>query len=185
MPFITEELWHELIHRKKEDCLIVAEWPNAKSFDPETIKLREIDFEVVTQIRNVRNTKGISPKEPITLFSTTSTTTTSYPHIVKKLANVNEVGVSDSKTKAAASFMVGTKEYYVPLEGKVDAAKEKEDILRELDYNKGFLASVMKKLSNEKFVNGAPPQVIELERKKKEDAEIKIKSLEKRLEGLL
>ncbi len=184
MPFITEELWHELNERKGEDCIIVASWPKAKAFDDKIIQRCDTDFEIVTQIRNVRNAKGISPKEAISLFSTTHTTTTALPHIVKKLANVKEIGITESKIQGATSFMVGTDEYYIPLEGKVDAAKEKEEILKEIEYNQGFLNSVMKKLSNEKFVSGAPPQVIDLERKKKADAEMKIKSLQDRLEGL-
>ena len=184
MPFITEELWHELNERKPEDCIIVASWPEAKVFDEKIIQRCTNDFEVVTQVRNVRNAKGISPKEAISLFSTTSTTTTTFPHIVKKLANVKEIGMTGSKIQGATSFMVGTDEYFIPLEGKVDAAKEKEEILKEIEYNEGFLNSVLKKLSNEKFVSSAPPQVIELERKKKADAEMKIKSLQDRLRGL-
>jgi len=97
---------------------------------------------------------------------------------------VKEIGVTASKIQGAASFMIGTDEYYIPLEGKVDATKEKEEILKEIEYNEGFLNAVMKKLSNEKFVSGAPPQVIELERKKKSDAEMKIKSLQERLASL-
>jgi len=184
MPFITEELWHELGERKGEDCLIVAQWPKAKAFDENIIKRSEIDFEIVTQIRNVRNAKGISPKEAVSLFSPTTTTTTAFPYIVKKLANVKEIEVASSKVQGATSFMVGTDEYFIPLEGKVDAAKEKEEIQKEIEYNQGFLNSVVKKLSNEKFVNGAPPQVIELENKKKADAEMKIKSLEERLKSI-
>jgi len=184
MPFITEELWHELDDRKIEDCIIITQWPTAKSFDEKIIKRSEIDFEIVTQIRNVRNAKGISPKEAVSLFSTTSTSTTAFPYVVKKLANVKEIGVTSSKVQGATSFMVGTDEYFIPLEGKVDAAKEKEEIQKEIEYNQGFLSSVMKKLSNEKFVNGAPPQVIELENKKKADAEMKIKSLQERLKNL-
>ena len=184
MPFITEELWHELNERSAEDCLIIAQWPKTNSFDEKIIKRSEIDFEIVTQIRNVRNAKGISPKETVSLFSTTTTTTTQFPYIVKKLANVKEIGMTISKIQGATSFMVGTDEYSIPLEGKIDAAKEKEEIQKEIEYNQGFLNSVMKKLSNEKFVSGAPPQVIELERKKKSDAETKIKSLQERLESL-
>jgi valyl-tRNA synthetase len=87
----------------------------------------------------------------------------------------------NEKAANATSFMVGTQEFFIPLEGKVDAAKEREEILKEIEYNEGFLASVMKKLSNEKFVAGAPAHVLEMERKKKADAETKIQSLKERL----
>jgi valyl-tRNA synthetase len=185
MPFITEELWHELIDRKKEDCLIVSSWLKAKSFDEELISHCDVAFEAVTQIRNVRNSKGLSPKEALSLSMNGSVKEIQdFASVIKKLANLKSIDSVSKKLANATSFMIGTREFYIPLEGKVDATKEKEDIVKELDYNKGFLTSVMKKLSNEKFVNGAPPQVIELERKKQADAEMKIKSLENRLKEL-
>src|SRR5260221_12749475 len=185
MPFITEELWHELTERKKEDCIIIAEWPKAKTFDEKIISQSEIAFEVVTQVRNVRNAKGISPKESLALNVNGSVKEIDhFASVIKKLANLKSLDTVAEKNNNASSFMVGTREFYIPLEGKVDAEKEKEEIAKELEYNKGFLTSVMKKLSNEKFVAGAPPQVIELEKKKKTDAEMKIKSLEERLSNL-
>lgn len=182
MPFITEELWHELNERKQEDCIIISSWPKAKSYDEKIISESEVAFEVVTQVRNVRNAKGISPKEGVALHVNGSIKEIErFASVIKKLANLKSLDEVPEKMANATSFMIGTREFYVPLEGKVDAAKEKEEISKELEYNKGFLASVMKKLANEKFVAGAPPQVIELEKKKKADAETKIKSLEERL----
>ncbi|HEV8514097.1 MAG TPA: class I tRNA ligase family protein, partial [Cyclobacteriaceae bacterium] len=183
MPFITEELWHELIDRKIEDCVMMTSWPAAKNFNPLLLRQVESSFEVVTQVRNIRNSKGISPKESLPL-STNSSWTLDYSSVIKKLANLTSITFVEEKIANATSFMVGTDEFYIPLEGKIDAAKEKEEIQKEIEYNQGFLNSVMKKLSNEKFVSGAPPQVIELERKKKADAETKIKSLQERLESL-
>lgn len=185
MPFISEELWHELVEREKEDCIIVAPWPKAKSYDDQIVSQCEIGFEVITQVRNVRNAKGLSPKESLALSVNGSVKEIDrFGSVIKKLSNLKEINSVTEKLSNATSFMVGTHEFYIPLEGKVDAAKEKDDMLKELDYNKGFLLSVMKKLSNEKFVSGAPPQVLELERKKKADAEMKIKSLEERLSSL-
>jgi valyl-tRNA synthetase len=188
MPFITEELWHELGERKVEDCIIVAPWPTAKTFDPIILLQGEAAFEVVTQIRNVRNAKGISPKESFNVSANKSARRIEYfEPVIKKLANLISLDFDAGKfptTSTTTTFMVGTDQYTIPLEGKVDAAKEKEEIIKEMEYNQGFLNSVMKKLSNEKFVSGAPPQVIEMERKKKADAEMKIKSLKDRLATL-
>ncbi len=185
MPFITEELWHELVERKEKDCLIVAQWPTAKGFDQKILSQCEMAFEVITQVRNVRNTKGISPKESLPLLTKAGANeTSSFAAVIQKLANLTSLNFVEEKIANATSFLVGTQEFYIPLEGKVDAAKEKEEILKEIVYNEGFLASVMKKLSNEKFVNGAPPQVLEIERKKKADAEMKIQALREQLEGL-
>ncbi|MBI1769268.1 MAG: valine--tRNA ligase [Bacteroidetes bacterium] len=185
MPFITEELWHELNEKKQEDCIIISEWPKAKLFDEKIISQSEVAFEVVTQVRNVRNSKGLSPKESLALsVNGVAKEIDRFASAIKKLSNLKSIDSVAEKISNATSFMVGTHEFYIPLAGKVDTAKEKEEILKELEYNKGFLSSVMKKLSNEKFVAGAPPQVIELEQKKKTDAETKIRSLEERLIGL-
>ncbi len=137
---------------------------------------------MVTQVRNVRNAKGISPKESLPLSAKSgSNEIASFIPVIKKLSNLTSINFVEDKIANATSFLVGTQEFYIPLEGKIDATKEKEEIQKEIEYNQGFLNSVMKKLSNEKFVSGAPPQVIELERKKKADAEMKIKSLQERL----
>jgi len=174
-----------LIERKIEDCVIISKWPTSKTFDEKIISQSQIAFEVVTQVRNVRNAKGISPKESLPLSAKSGVKEISnFIPVIKKLANLAALDFVEEKIANATSFMVGTHEFYIPLEGKIDAAKEKEEIQKEIEYNQGFLNSVMKKLSNEKFVTGAPPQVIELERKKKADAETKIKSLQERLESL-
>ncbi|MBS1505477.1 MAG: valine--tRNA ligase [Bacteroidetes bacterium] len=181
MPFITEELWHELAERKDNDCIIVSAWPKGNSFDTKVIAQSETAFEVITQVRNVRNAKGISPKEKLPLTTTTEATIRQFIPVIKKLANLTTLNFTSEKASNATSFLIGTQEFFIPLEGKVDAAKEREEILKEIEYNEGFLASVMKKLSNEKFVSGAPAHVLEMERKKKADAEAKIQSLKERL----
>ena len=163
----------------------MSQWPTANAFHPKILTQGEIAFELVTQVRNVRNAKGMSPKESLPLSARSgSNEISSFIPVIKKLSNLVSFNFVDEKISNATSFMVGTQEFYIPLEGKVDAAKEREEIKKEIEYNEGFLNSVMKKLSNEKFVSGAPPQVIELERKKKADAEMKIKSLQERLESL-
>jgi valyl-tRNA synthetase len=186
MPFITEELWHELKERNKKDCLIVAQWPKVGSVNSSIIKESELAFQVVTEIRNTRNAKGISPKEALILSvkNKEAAAIQQLWSVVKKLSNLSEINSGSRQTGNATSFLVDNMEFSIPLTGMVDTAKEKEAILRDIEYQKGFLASVEKKLSNEKFVSGAPPAVIENERKKKADAEAKIKALEEALKKL-
>lgn len=184
MPFITEELWHELKERKDGECIIVSSWPTAGKAKEAILKEADFAFELVTQIRNSRNSKGISPKEVLSLRQKEeSKKLNAFWSIVKKLSNIKEVKTSSEKP-AGVSFLVGTDEFTIPLEGKIDAAKEREALLKDIEYQKGFMASVDKKLSNEKFVNSAKAEVVENERKKKADAEAKIKALEESLSRL-
>ncbi len=182
MPFITEELWHELKERKG-DCIIVSTWPQPKTANQKILTEGAVAFDIITEIRNTRNAKGISPKEALKLLFKLEgqVLIKDFWPIIKKLSNVSEVTETREKVNNATSFVIQSTEFFIPIEGKIDAAKEREEILKDLEYHKGFLAAVDKKLSNEKFVNSAPPHVIELERKKKADAEIKIKALEERL----
>jgi valyl-tRNA synthetase len=186
MPFITEELWCELAPRKAKENIIVAQWPVSAPFKTEMLEEANYAFELITQIRNGRNSKGISPKEVLALSvkEGNQKLISEFWPIVKKLSNLSEVNFITEKLVGATSFVIKSSEFFIPLGGKVDAAKDKEIILKDLEYNKGFLASVNKKLSNEKFVSGAKPEVVEVERKKKADAEAKIKSLEESLKAL-
>lgn len=187
MPFITEELWHELRERKDNDCIIVAPYPVAASFDENILNEGTLAFGVVTEIRNTRSSKGISPKESIKLLvkeGKDSLIGKFWP-VIRKLANVSDVtSVKESPQVTCSSFVIKSSEFFIPLEGRIDIDKEKQTILKDLEYQKGFLASVEKKLSNEKFVSGAPAQVLDNERRKKSDAEAKIKALEESLRNL-
>ena len=182
MPFITEELWHELKERK-DNCIIVSSWPKPQATNEPILSEGAIAFDIITEVRNTRNAKGISPKESLKLAvkSGGEELIRSFWPIIKKLSNIIEVSSTKDKISNATSFVVKATEFFIPIEGKIDAAKERETILKDLEYHRGFMASVDKKLSNEKFVNSAPPHVIELERKKKADAEMKIKALEESL----
>ncbi|HEY3403993.1 MAG TPA: class I tRNA ligase family protein, partial [Ohtaekwangia sp.] len=187
MPFITEELWHELNERKNKDCIIVASWPTVSVFDQKILEEAAMAFDVVAEIRNTRNTKGLSPKEALKLLvkNGEKAPIKSFWSVVKKLSNISEISfVTDAPSTNATPFLVKSTEFFIPMEGKVDAAKERETILKDLEYQKGFLISVEKKLSNEKFISGAPANVLENERKKKADAEAKIKALEESLARL-
>ncbi|HZB13435.1 MAG TPA: class I tRNA ligase family protein, partial [Chryseolinea sp.] len=182
MPFITEELWHELKERK-ENCIIVSSWPKPQSPNQAILNEGAVAFEIITEIRNARNEKGISPKETLNLLvkSGGQELINSFWPIIKKLSNLNDILPTHDKVSNAKTFVIKSSEFFIPIEGKIDAAKERDTILKDLEYHRGFMASVDKKLSNEKFVNSAPPHVIELERKKKADAEVKIKALEESL----
>jgi valyl-tRNA synthetase len=195
MPFITEELWHELSERKEKECIIVEAWPTpSTTFDSKILSESIIAFDIITEIRNVRSAKGISPKLAIKLLvkNGDQLSIKSFWPAVRKLSGLSDVNfVTEPPASNASSFIMKTTEFFIPLEGIFDAEKEREalqkereSLTRDLEYQKGFLASVEKKLSNEKFVSGAPPQVIENERKKKADAEAKIKSLEESLSRL-
>jgi valyl-tRNA synthetase len=186
MPFITEELWHEIRERNAKDCIIVAQWPKAKAYNEQILKEASIAFDIISNIRNTRNAKQISPKTTLKLAikTTSANTYKQFDAIIKKLANVEEISFVQEKVDNAVSFIINADEFFIPLEGEIDAEKERANILKELEYTKGFLNSVLKKLSNEKFVNNAPAQVLENEKKKQADAEAKIKTLEESLANL-
>ena len=185
MPFITEELWHELNERNGR-CIIVAEWPVAEGSDKHILDEAAFAFEIIAEVRNARNAKGISPKEPLKVLvkSAGENLINNFWPVIKKLSNLSEVLPTKEKVDNCTTFIIKSTEFFIPLEGRIDTEKERESILKDLAYHKGFLAQVEKKLSNEKFVKSAPPHVIDLERKKKADAEVKIKALEESLSRL-
>ncbi|MFZ4614259.1 MAG: class I tRNA ligase family protein, partial [Bacteroidia bacterium] len=184
MPFITEELWHLIKHRNEKECIIISNWPILGSTDNKLIAKSETAFELIAQIRNYRNTKQISPKIKLELFVTEKSSEFQlnefYP-VIKKIANLSEISVNASNDNLNAVYLTNNAEYSIKSEGSLDIAKEKETLTKDLEYNKGFLSSVMKKLENEKFVANAKPEVIAIEQKKKQDVESKIKSLEEQL----
>lgn len=186
MPFISEEIWQNIQERETRDCVVVAEWPKAIAFDQGIINGADLAFEVVSNIRNVRNTKGISPKTALELFIKTDDfgKYASFEAIIMKLANVSSVESTATKVDQSVSFVLKGDEYFIPMEGQIDTAVEKEELQKELDYTKGFLIGVTKKLSNERFVSGAPEKVVAMEQQKKADAEAKIKALEESLASL-
>ncbi|WP_420318391.1 valine--tRNA ligase [Ekhidna sp.] len=182
MPFITEELWHELKVRKNGEAIIVSEWPKAAGFDENILKEADLLFEITSAVRNIRSSKGISPKEAFEL-TTNAKSVGSISNALKKLANLSEIK-SGEKPENSFSFVVGSDEFFVPASDNIDIEAEKKKIEEELNYTKGFMKSVEKKLSNERFVNNAPDQVVAMERKKLADAEAKVKTLEESLASL-
>lgn len=186
MPFITEEIWHLTKERAEMECIIVAEWPTVNTQNKETLQAFEVVKEVVAQVRNIRQQKNISPKEKLEVKerSDVGEQFSRFDSVVIKLANLSSYSYTKDKVEGAFGFMVMNAEFFVPLTGNINVAEEKERLAKELEYNKGFLRSVQIKLSNERFVSNAKPEIIEVERKKESDALNKIKAIEEQLASL-
>ncbi|USL95873.1 valine--tRNA ligase [Riemerella anatipestifer] len=182
MPFLTEELWQNIISRNTDEALIIAQQREASEFDVNIINQFDIAKEWISGVRNYRQSKGISPKETVELY--TNASENSNEALIKKLANVSNIYFNEKTDKPSFSFLVGSTELSIPLSETLDLEEEKKKTEEELSYLKGFLASVEKKLSNEKFVSGAPEKVVEMERKKQKDAQDKIALLEEKLKTL-
>lgn len=183
MPFITEELWQHLQERTPGQSIMYALLPDVKEYDKAAVEAMEHAKEVVIGVRGVRAAKNISPREALVLNVIGDWKSAETP-VIMKLANLSEINSNAEKDAAAATFMVGTMEFNVPLSANIDVAAELEKLNKELTYYQGFLASVMKKLGNERFVNNAPAAVVEAERRKQADAETKIKNLEESIAAL-
>ena len=213
MPFVTEEIWHNLMsiqwsvtsgqkaaQNDGESKLATGHWPLATEvsimnqhmptsvfYDQRMLDEFDAAREVIAGVRNIRNTRGLSPKEPLELSFLAVDDRYRFAHfegVVCKLGNVSAISEVKEKPAGALSFMVGTMECYVPMPKNVNRDEELKKLQDDLKYAEGFLASVMKKLSNEKFVNGAPAAVIEKERNKQRDAETKIAALKAQIEAL-
>jgi len=183
MPFITEELWQQLSKRKDGESIMMQPLPQPENFDENIIKEFETVKEIVAGIRSVRLQKNIPNKEVLKLLVNGKDNTNFYS-VVKKLGNIESIEKTAEKSPGSVSYMVGTTEYIIPTGNKVDIASEIKKLEEELAYLEGFLASVLKKLNNEKFVANAQPQVVENERNKKADAESKIASLRESIDAL-
>ena len=182
MPFLTEELWHCIRPRNKENALTISHWPKTKSYESSFISEFEMTKEIIAGIRNFRKEKGISFKERIDLNVSNSNTKLAYEASIIKLGFVGEMNYQKpSENSFGGTFRVNNLEFFIPTEAFEDTEPEREKIQSELEYTKGFLASVNKKLSNERFVANAPEKVIAIERKKVSDAEEKISLLKKSL----
>ena len=183
MPFITEELWQHLAERKEGESIMTALMPEAKPVDESLIAAFEATKQIIAGVRTVRLQKNIPNREALTLQIVGQHDCTNDCVIVK-LTNLSEISIVTEKDANSAAFLVGTTEYAVPLGNNIDVEAELAKLNEDLKYMQGFLRTVMGKLGNERFVNNAPAQVVELERKKKADAESKIKSIEERIAAL-
>ncbi|MGI4750273.1 MAG: valine--tRNA ligase [Janthinobacterium lividum] len=188
MPFLTEELWHDNLfgERAELDCCIVSQQPKVGAIDTKLLHEISTIKEVVSEIRNTRNIKQISPKEalPLAIKSNSAIDYKTYQSVLSKLGNLSEVSFVQDKLSGAASFIAGTDEFFIELANNIDVEAERERIQKELDYLQRFLKSVTAKLSNERFVQNAKPEIVANEQQKKADAEAKIVMLEEGLAGL-
>ncbi len=184
MPFITEEIWHHIKSRTPEQAIVIAPYPKKETYDKEVIEAFEHIKNIISNIRKIRKEKNIGNKEKLELYVVEyQSLNKDFLPLLEKTAHLSAVRFR-SFDGNAVSFRVGKNEYFVPLEGLVDESEEKKKLEEELAYLEGFLQSVRKKLDNEKFVQNAPAQVVDKERKKEADALEKIRVIKNRLEAL-
>ncbi|MDE5760063.1 valine--tRNA ligase [Bacteroides sp.] len=184
MPFITEELWQHIVDRKEGESLMVSPMVISSQVDETVAQAFEVVKEVISNIRSIRLQKNIAQKEALELQVIGENPVAAFNAVITKMCNLSAISVVEAKADGAASFMVGTTEYAVPLGNMIDVEAEIARMEAELKHKEGFLQGVLKKLSNEKFVNNAPAAVIEMERKKQADAESIIKSLKESIAAL-
>ena len=182
MPFLSEELWQNISERTPENALVISQQKKDATFDESIIKDFENSKELISGVRNYRQSKGISPREDVEVF--TNASSFDNENLVKKLANISQIHFATKTDKPSYSFLMGGTEISIPLSETLDLAEEKIKTEEEIKYLKGFLISVEKKLTNEKFVANVKPEVVEVERKKQKDAQDKIVLLEEKLKTL-
>jgi len=184
-PFISEEIWHFLEEREKGNDIVVSEWPSVEAYDQNVLNQFDISAEIISNIRNIRKENSIAHKVEIEMFiKENETINKSHDSIIAKMGNLSKLEYVNDKVSNAFSFITKNNEYFMPFGDEMDVEGEIEKLKSELDYTKGFLTSVRKKLSNERFVSGAPEKVVENERNKERDASNKIKILETKIAEL-
>ncbi len=186
MPFITEELWHQLQNRKEGESIMITTYPTASSFNDNILKQFEEVKNIITNIRNLRTEKNIPFKEKLNLYINTNEEIyklKSFLSIILKLGNIEKLEYG-KPTNTAISFLEQTIEYTIPINKYLNTEEEIIKIEKEIEYYEGFLSSINKKFNNEQFITKAPKNIIENEKMKKNDAEIKLNKLKKQLEQL-
>ena len=184
-PFVSEELWHALNERKDGEDIVIAEWPKVRAVDEQLLTGFDKAEKIISQIRNIRKNNNIANKVKLEMYvRADAATQTNFDSIIVKMGNLSVFEYVSDKIQQANSFIVEGVEYFVPFGDVVDVDAEIKKMEEELGYSKGFLKSVQGKLSNERFVAGAPAQVLDLERKKEADALGKIQLLEEKLASL-
>lgn len=183
MPFISEEIWQTIKKREIQESLIITSTVSENAYNESIISNFEVTKEIISSIRNFRSEKGLSPKESLTLIVKSSDKLENIATI-KKLANISQIKDQLNENEPSYTFLVGKLEFAIPFTQTIDTEAEKAKILEDIAYLEGFLKSVNAKLSNEKFVNGAPQKVVEMERKKQSDTLEKLTILKESLKKL-
>ena len=185
MPFVTEEIWQDLAPRAEGESIMYAPMPKAEPIDEALLSRFELATEVITGIRNVRKQKNIAQKQELELnVIADENYPAEYAPVIAKMCNLSQINSIEEKDPTADAFIVKTTQYFVPMGEMIDKDAELKKLSDELTYLEGFLASVMKKLSNERFVSSAPEKVVANERAKQSDAEAKIAAIKERMEAL-
>ncbi len=185
MPFVTEEIWQDLAPRAEGESIMYAPMPEAEQVDEKLLARFELATEVITGIRNVRKQKNIAQKQELELnVIADENYPAEYAPVIAKMCNLSQINLIEEKDCTADAFIVKTTQYFVPMGEMIDKDAELKKLSDELTYLEGFLSSVMKKLSNERFVNSAPEKVVANEKAKKADAEAKIAAIKERMEAL-
>ncbi|MFV0565594.1 MAG: valine--tRNA ligase [Flavobacteriaceae bacterium] len=185
MPFLTEDIWHYIAKRSPEEALIVAKWPEQKPINEALISEFDFASEVVSGIRTIRKEKNIAFKESVNLsVINNESVAKTFDTVIAKLGNIETLSYVAETLEGALTFRIKSNEYFVPMSGAIDIESEIEKLTEELAYTEGFLKSVQQKLSNERFVNNAPEQVVAVEKKKEADALAKIETLKASLASL-
>ena len=184
MPFVTEEIWQDLEPRKAGESIMYAELSNNNAVDEHLLMRFGIVKEIISNVRSIRKAKNIPQKQTLTLnFTLDDNFPAELAAVIVKMCNLEDISVAQRKSPTAETFMVKTTQYFIPMEDNIDVEAEMAKLSEELNYLEGFLASVMKKLSNERFVSSAPEKVVATERAKKADAEAKIAAIKERMEA--
>lgn len=185
IPFVTEEIWQHIEERAVSEALIIAKWPEKTTWDAKIINAFDYATQVISGVRSIRKEKSISFKDAIQLSVINhNDTTEQFDGIISKLCNISNVEYIQEKPDGAIAFRVKSNEYFIPMDGLVNPEEEIAKLTEELKYTEGFLNTVRKKLSNERFVSNAPEQVVAMEQQKEADALAKIKTLEESLARL-
>jgi valyl-tRNA synthetase len=184
-PFVSEELWHLIKDRNEGQDIIVSNWPSVEKTETLYLELFEVVEEVVTGIRNIRKSSNIANKVRLELkIKRNNDSSALFDSVILKMGNLSSLSYVVTKPHQANSFLVRGNEYYIPFGEEIDLVAERKKMEEELAYTNGFLRSVQAKLTNEKFMSGAPAQVVEMERRKENDAVTKIKLLEEKLKEI-
>jgi valyl-tRNA synthetase len=182
---LTEEIWQYIAERTPDQALIISEYPKITSFNEKLISDFDFAMEVIAGIRTIRKEKNIAMKDAIDLkVINNDNVSTYFDSVIMKLGNIVSLQYIEEKIDGALTYRVKSNEYFIPVSGTIDAAAEIVKLTEELNYTQGFLRSVQGKLANEKFVAGAPPQVIANERKKELDALATIATIDQSLKSL-